>query len=153
MMIKDWIVAVVLCFALCGVYTVVEAQEVRPELASNIVGGVRDGVVLQSRDIMIRDESNRGNGQAIGGSLGALAATKGTTSTAQIVLGLFGAVVGQAGGGAIAVRVTQARGSELLVKVGDQVMVIQQVGERFTPGQPVYVTDIQGVSRVIPRAN
>lgn len=116
-------------------------------------GQVDEGVVVNIRMVKVEPSNMaRTAGTGIGAALGAAAGNQlgrnGENYAATALVGILGGVVGNIATDAIANTTAQ---EVIIRKANGQVIVITQAESSLGVGQPVYLVDSVGKTRVIPR--
>jgi outer membrane lipoprotein SlyB len=131
-------------------------SDYRREEARRQAGAPIPGIVLYARDVRVEGSSSTPIvGATIGTILGAaIGSRSGSTNSKMVKSAILGSLGGIAGSYAGA-KVSQESAQELIVQVsGDQTVTVVQStedGVRLTNGSNVYLVNIGGTTRVIPR--
>jgi outer membrane lipoprotein SlyB len=113
------------------------------------------GVVVFAREVKIEGSSSTPIvGATIGTILGgAIGARSGSTNSRMVKSAILGSALGVAGS-YVGARVAQESAQELVVQTESQAVTLVQSSEdgvRFVNGSQVYLVNISGTTRVIPR--
>ena len=130
-------------------------SDYRRDEARRQAGAPVPGTVVYSRAVKIEGSSSTPIvGATIGTILGgAIGARSGSTNSRMVKSAILGSALGVAGS-YVGARVAQESAQELVVQTDSQaVTVIQSTedGLSFTNGSQVYLVNIGGTTRVIPR--
>jgi outer membrane lipoprotein SlyB len=130
-------------------------SDYRRDEARRQAGAPVPGTVVYSREVKIEGSSSTPIvGATIGTILGgAIGARSGSTNSRMVKSAILGSALGVAGS-YVGARVAQESAQELVVQTDSQaVTVIQSTedGLSFTNGSQVYLVNIGGTTRVIPR--
>ncbi len=130
-------------------------SDYRRDEARRQAGAPVPGTVVYSREVKIEGSNSTPIvGATIGTILGgAIGARSGSTNSRMVKSAILGSALGVAGS-YVGARVAQESAQELVVQTDSQaVTVIQSTedGVRFTNGSQVYLVNIGGTTRVIPR--
>ncbi len=130
-------------------------SDYRREEARRQAGAPIPGTVLYARDVRVEGGSSTPIvGATIGTILGAaIGSRSGSTNSRMVKSAILGSLGGIAGSYAGA-KVSQESAQELIVQAGDQTVTVVQStedGVRFAHGSQVYLVNMGGTTRVIPR--
>jgi len=121
---------------------------------SMMLGSVYEGTVVNVRPVHI-ESSNTATytGRATGAALGGLLGSRLGQGNGRIAAGILGAVLGGVAGNDVANQASGYNGSEVIIAMKDHRLVsVTQAGDPgFVPGEPVYVVQSGGTTRVVAR--
>lgn len=121
---------------------------------SMTLGSVYEGTVVNVRPVRIESTNTATyTGRATGAALGGLLGSRIGQGNGRIATGLLGVMLGGVAGDAISDRFAGYTGTEIVIAVGDHRLVsVTQAGAMvFFEGEPVYVIESGGTTRVIAR--
>lgn len=112
-------------------------------------GTVKMGVVESVRTVKI-EGTKSGVGTAAGAVVGGIAGSTVGEGKGAAIAAVVGAVAGGLAGAAAEEGITRKDGVELTIKLdsGGMIVVVQEAGEEFHPGEHVRVLEQGGVTRV-----
>jgi outer membrane lipoprotein SlyB len=130
-------------------------SDYRRDEARRQAGAPVPGTVVYSREVKIEGSSSTPIvGATIGTILGgAIGARSGSTNSRMVKSAILGSALGVAGA-YVGARVAQESAQELVVQTDSQAVTVIQSTEDgliFTNGSQVYLVNIGGTTRVIPR--
>ena len=122
---------------------------------SMTLGRVYEGTVVQVRPVRIEASNTAAmTGNATGAALGGLLGSRAGNGNGRIATGILGAVLGAWAGNTVADHVAGYNATEIVVAMSDHRLVsITQAGDAsLAPGEPVYVIQSGGTTRVVARS-
>lgn len=116
-------------------------------------GRVVEGVVVQARSVEVAPTAtSNGVATGVGGLIGAALGSSVGGGKTRYAAGALGALLGGVAGNAVGQMINSATAQELIIKREDGgLVVIVQAESSLSAGQAVYLTEINGKVRAIPR--